>query len=95
MERMKVGDITYSGIRTPSRPVGKIRLASNSPASAVVLGGGLTPVERAPRHIQLLKVAAVYEAAMNAELGNETEPAPDIPVEHRDSDQGPPIPPPI
>ena len=59
------------------------------------MGGGLTPEERALRHIQLLKVAAVYEAATNAELGSETQPAPDIPVEHRDSDQGPPIPPPI
>ena len=94
-ERMKVGDITFSGSRTPSRPIGKTRLASNSPASAAVLGDGLTSVERALRHIQLLKVAAIYEAATNAELGNETEPAPDIPVEHRDSDQGPPIPPPI
>ena len=95
VERLKVGDITFSGSHTPSRPVGKTRLASNSPASATVMGGGLTPEERALRHIQLLKVAAVYEAATNAELGNETQPAPDIPAEHRDSDQGPPIPPPI
>ena len=95
VERLKVGDITFSGSHTPFRPVGKTRLASSSPAAAVVIGGGLTSEERAVRHLQLLKVAAVVEAATNAGPIEATQPAPDTLVKHRDSDQGPSIPSPI
>ena len=95
VERLKVGDITFSGSHNPSRPIGKTRLASNSPASAVVIGGGLTSEERAGRHLQLLKVAAVVEAATKAGPTEATQPEPDTLVEHRDSDQGPLIPPSI
>ena len=63
VDRMKVGDITFSGVHTPSRPVGKTRLASSSPASSVAIAGVTTSVERAVRHLQLLQVAKEVDAA--------------------------------
>ena len=95
VERLKVGDITFSGSHTPSRPGGKTRLVSSSPASAMAIGGGPTSEERALRHLRLLTVAEDHVVPITSGLGDDTLSAPDIPVEHRDSAQGPPIPPPI
>ena len=61
----------------------------------MAIGGGPTSEERALRHLRLLTVAEDHEAAIYTGLGDDTQSAPDNPVEHRDSVQGPPIPPPI
>ena len=54
--RMLVGDTIYRGSNTPSRPTGKTRLASSSPASAMTIAGVSSSVERATRHLHLLKM---------------------------------------
>ena len=86
VERLKVGDITFSGSHTPSRPIGKTRLASSSPASATAIGAVTLSEVWAARHLQLLKVAAVVEAATNAGSIEATQHVPDTLVKHRDSD---------
>ena len=94
VDRMLVGDITYIGNGTPSRPAGKTRLTSNSPASAVAIAGDVLSVARAIRHFQLLQMAKEVEAARLGDGHPEsTQSEPVTPVEHRDSDQGPPVPP--
>ena len=71
-----------------------VRLASHSLASAVATSGHSSSVERAARRLHLLKMGTDIEAARQGVgplTSTQTEPA--TLVEHREPDQGPPIPP--